>query len=77
MVGGGGVEVGHFYGIQRLWSPPRDGDLHLIPGEGDFSSGQQLSVRSTEFSKGECGVEEYGRDPQQGGARAVGVQIFI
>ena len=31
-IGGGGGEVGHFYGIQRLWSPPRDGDLHPIPG---------------------------------------------
>ena len=32
----GGGEGGHCQDIQRLWAPPVDGDLLLIPGTGDL-----------------------------------------
>ena len=42
-ISGGGEEGGHCQNIQRLWTPPGDGDLLQIPGAGDIGSGQLLA----------------------------------
>ena len=31
------VEGGHLKSIQRLWAPPGDSDLLMVPGTVDFS----------------------------------------
>ena len=40
---GGGGEVGHHQGLQRLLAPPGDGDLLQIPDVGDVGSGRRLA----------------------------------
>ena len=64
-------------GIWCLWAPPGDGDLLLIPGEGDIGGGRRLYKGGQEFFTGEGGVEEDEENPQQGGGRAVGVRVFL
>ena len=64
--GGGGVEVtalasrggecGDLLVVQSLWTPPGDGDLLLIPGEGDMSGRELLAGIGTEFGKASGGV---------------------
>ena len=63
LVSRGGVG-GRLQGIQRLWAPPGDDDLLLIPGEGDLDSGQRLDSGGQEFFMSKGGVEEDGKNPQ-------------
>ena len=42
-LGGGVREGGHRQGIQRLWAPPGDGDLHPIPGTGVIGGGKRIA----------------------------------
>ena len=56
-ISGGGGEGGHCQGFQRLWAPPRDGDLLRIPGAGDLGGGQQLSGCGEELGPGKEGLE--------------------
>ena len=39
VIGGGGGEGGYLQGIQRLWTPPGDGDLLPIHRAGDLGGG--------------------------------------
>ena len=72
----GGAD-GHIQDIQRLWAPSGDGDLLLIPGEGDIGGRRGLAGGGREFVKGEGIVEEYDEDPHKVEGGAAGVQIFL
>ena len=77
MLGGGGGEGVHIQGIQRLWAPPGDFDLLLIPWTGDLGSGRRLVGGGQELVMGEGDVEEDEKNLQQGGGGVAGVWILI
>ena len=72
-----GVVGGHLKRIQRLWTPPEDGDLLPIPGAGDLGCGRRLAGGGQELVIGEGGVKEDDENPQQGGCRTAGIRIFL
>ena len=72
-----GGEGGRLQGIQRLWEPPGDGDLIPIPGTGDLGGKQRLAGGGQELVPGEVDVEEYDKNPQQGGGGVAGVRILF
>ena len=47
--------------------PPGDGELLPIPGTGDIAGGQLLVGGGQELFLGKGGVEEYYKNPHQGG----------
>ena len=54
---GGGVEVSHHQGFQRLWFPPGDGDLLQITGAGVIGDGKRLAGGGEELGLGKEGSE--------------------
>ena len=76
-IGGRGGVGSHLQGIQRIWAPPGDGDLLLIPREVDLGGGQQLAGCGQKLVMGEGGVEEDDENPQQVGGVAADVRIFL
>ena len=57
--------------------PPGDGDLLLIPGEGDLDTVWKLAGSGQNFGKGKVSVEGDGDNTQKGGGGATGVHIFF
>ena len=76
-LGSGGGEGGQRQGIQRLWLPPGDGGLILIPGMGDLSVRRRLAGGGQELVTGKGGLEDDDNNPQQGGGGAAGVRIIL
>ena len=56
---------------------PGNGYLLSILGKGDLGGGNLLASSSKEFVKGEIGVEEYDKNPQQGGGIAAGIWLLF
>ena len=57
--------------------PPRDGKLLPIPGTGDIAGGQILVGGGQELLLGEGCVEEYYKNPHQGGGGSADVWIIF
>ena len=74
---GGGILGGHLQGIQRLWEPPGDSELLLIPGASDLGGRQQLAGGGQKCFIDKGGVEEDDKNPHQGGGGSVGVRLFL
>ena len=73
----GGREVDHSQVFQRLWSPPRDGDLLQIPRAGDLGNGRRLSRVGEELGLVEEVVEDDVVHPKHGGINASGVRLLF
>ena len=62
---------------QRLWPPPGDGDLFLVPGTGDISRIHRLDGGGQELVPGKGGEEEDDKNSQKEGGGAAGVHFFL
>ena len=71
------LEGGQRQGIQRLWAPPGDGNLLMIPGKGDIGGGRRLAGSGQELVPVKRCVEEDSKNPQQGGVRAEGFLLLF
>ena len=75
--GGRGGKGGNLKGVQRLWAHPNDVPVLQVPGESVIIGGWWLSGGHTESDECAGGLEEDGKDPEQGGGKAAGIRIFL
>ena len=54
---GGRGEGGHRQGFHRIWAPPEDGELLIIPGVGNLSDRLRLAGGGEELGPGKDGLE--------------------
>ena len=57
-ISGGGGEGAHRQGFQRLWDPPREGDLLQIPGTCDIGDRRRLVSGGKELVPDKGDLEE-------------------